>query len=131
MPESVQAERREKELDRRDNRKTAPPLAGVWSAQLVGVTHTEGYPADLLELRETHAEVKPQMLELVREPHNEYDANAIGVWWQGHRIGYLNKVIAFRLAPELDAGVTWLARVEEVEGDDDLIGCSIRCKREE
>jgi len=43
----------------------------------------------------------------------------------------LNKVLAFRLAPELDAGITWLARVEEVGGDDDLIGCSIRCKREE
>lgn len=171
MPEteqSPQAERREREMQRRNERKTAPPLAGVFSTQVVGVTHADGYPGVLWDLQakmerprradweemtshypmfngemaQYYAEAdydrlleegpyETQFLELIREPDNEHDPNAIGVWWDGHKIGHLNKVIAFRMAPEIDAGTKWLCRVEEVAGEGDLIGCSIRCKRED
>lgn len=165
--QSVQAERREREMQRRNERKTTPPLASVFSTQLVGVTHGEGYPSTLWDLQELmerprkaewqemtshypmfngemaqmYAEAdyerllemgpyETQYVELRRDPDNEHDPNAIGVWWNELRIGFLNRVIAFRMAPEMDAGVKWIARVEEVGGDDH-IGCSIRCKREE
>lgn len=128
---SVQAERRDREMQRRNERKTTPPLASPFSTQVVGVTHGDGYP-DLLEhIAEVHAHNKPQWLELRREPDNKYDPNAIQVWWDGHRIGFLNKVIAYRMAPEIDSGTDWLCRVEEVTGEGDLWGVSIRCKRED
>jgi len=133
MPEqSVQAERRDREMRRREERVTTPPLAGVFSTQVVGVTHGDGYPDTLLDMQSHRMAIPGTMwLTLQREPDNEYDPNAISVWWDGHKIGHLNKVIAFRMAPELDAGQTWLARVEEIAGDDELVGVSIRCKREE
>lgn len=167
MEQSVQAERRERELARRAERKTAPPIAGLFDTKLVGVSHVPDYPntlerieerlarpskAEYEEMINTYpmfngemaqyyaesdwermAEAGPretEWVELVRAPDNAYDPNAIAVHWNGEMIGHLNKVIAFRLAPELDAGVTWLARVQSVAGEDDLIGCTIRCKRE-
>lgn len=165
--QSVQAERRDREMHRRQERKTTPPLATVFSTQVVGVSHGDGYPGVLYDLQQLmerprraqweeairhfpnfngemaqmYAEgdydrlleegpYETQYLELIREPDNEHDPNAIAVVWTGHRIGFLNKIIAFRMAPELDAGQKWLARVEEVGGDEH-IGVSIRCKREE
>jgi hypothetical protein len=134
MSKSVQAERREKEMQRRHERATTPPLAQVFSTQLVGVSKQDGYPSTLWDLQEMMERPKrqyqTQFLQLVREPDNEFDENAIAVHWNGVKIGHLNRVIAFRMAPELDAGTTWLARVEEVGGDEH-IGVSIRCKREE
>lgn len=71
-------------------------------------------------------------LTLRREPDNEHDPNAISVEWDSTHLGYLNRVLASRLAPELDAGISWLARIEWVAGDPGGdYGCSIRCKREE
>lgn len=164
---SEQAQRRERELQRRDERKTAPPLAAVFSTQVVGVTHGDGYPGTLWDLEEKMARPRraeweemtshfpnfngemaqmyaeadydrlleegpyeTQWITLRREPDNEHDPNAIGVWWDDRRIGFLNKVIAFRMAPELDSGTEWLCRVEEVGGEEH-IGVSIRCKRKE
>lgn len=129
--QSPQAQRREREMERRNTRKTAPPLASPFSTQVVGVTHAEGYPDVHLAVGEVHAASRPTWLTLKREPHNEYDPNAIGVWWDAHKLGHLNRVIAFRMAPELDAGTEWLCRVEEVAGEGDLIGVSVRCKRQE
>ena len=133
--QSVQAERRERELDRRANRKTTPPLSSPFSTQAVGVTHHADYPKGLNDLRGVLAQPFDDRgtvwLELRREPDNPHDSNAISVWWDGIQLGHLNKVIAFRLAAELDAGQSWLARAEEVAGDEDMPGLSIRMKREE
>jgi hypothetical protein len=165
---SVQAQRRDRELERRSNRKTTPPLAGLFSTKLVGVSYVPDYPNTLERIEERLARLprakweeatshypnfggemaqmyaendwerlmeegprETEWVELVRAPDNAHDPNAIAVHWNGEMIGHLNKVISFRLAPELDAGITWLARVESVAGDDDLIGCTIRCKRVE
>lgn len=127
---SVQTIKREAEIDRMVEKGTTP-LADVFSTQVVGVSFIDGYPHNLLDMQsERMATPGTMWLTLKREPDNVYDANAIGVWWNDAKIGHLNKVIAFRMAPELDAGQSWLARVEEIAGDDELVGVSIRCKRE-
>lgn len=47
-------------------------------------------------------------VELVREPHNPSDPRAVAVWGTSAsvrwRIGYLERAVARRLAPRLDAG---------------------------
>ena len=164
---SVQAQRREREIERLKNAKSVPPLTSPLSTQVVGVTFHD-YPGALNDIRDlmdkpTKAEYDEragsypnfggdmaqmsaendyeqalergfrvtQWIELRREPHNAYDENAIAVWWDGIQLGHINKALAFRLAPELDAGTTWLARVEEVNGSEDMPGISIRLKRED
>src|ERR1700749_1119528 len=41
-------------------------------------------------------------VELIREPRNRYDANALRAEVRGKHIGYLRKEIAAQLAPVLD-----------------------------
>ena len=41
---------------------------------------------------------------LEREIDNPHDPNAIGVWFLHDRLGYLQKHVAERLAPVMDAG---------------------------
>lgn len=47
-------------------------------------------------------------LQLVREPNNEHDANAIAIWWNGvcgqQLLGYVNRNQAVRVARCLDHG---------------------------
>lgn len=56
-------------------------------------------------------------LKLVRNPKNEYDRNAIAVkTLENIQIGWIPKKQAEILAPEIDAGVMWHAKVEKVIG---------------
>ena len=50
-------------------------------------------------------------LTLVREPGNPHDANAIAVHGGGAHVGFVPRVLAAELAPELDAGRAWSAVV--------------------
>lgn len=47
-------------------------------------------------------------IQLVREPNNEHDANAIAIWWNGvcgqQLLGYVNRNQAVRVARCLDHG---------------------------
>ena len=44
-------------------------------------------------------------LSLIRRPENQYDGNAIEVWWRnGLHLGHVPRGCAEWLAPELDAG---------------------------
>lgn len=140
MPDepSRQALQRERELDRRESRQTAPPLARDWSTKLVGLTYVPRYP-DVIhdiglqwESYQCVADGELVELELVRQPDNEYDPNAISVRWNGEHIGHMNRVIAFRLAPELDAGTVWSCVVDEIlvtPGMEHQTGISVRCTR--
>jgi hypothetical protein len=52
---------------------------------------------------------------LVREPANPRDPFAVAVWIDGAvpwRAGYLDRAVAARLAPRLDAGERWPAVIE-------------------
>jgi hypothetical protein len=62
--------------------------------------------------REYHSLCAGQPLILIREPHNHYDRNAILVASLcGVRCGYVAREVAARVAPEIDAGARWLAKV--------------------
>jgi single-stranded-DNA-specific exonuclease len=55
-------------------------------------------------------------LELVRQPDNAYDANAIAVHYGRLQIGFLRKEIAARIAPNIDAGDRYRAEVKHLTG---------------
>lgn len=71
-------------------------------------------------------------LELRRQPGNPVDANAIGVHYGALQIGFLRKEIAKHLAPLIDSGVRYHARIEHVTGgtDNKHRGVNIRVERE-
>lgn len=53
------------------------------------------------------------VLELEREPHNQYDENAIQVIAHGEHIGYIQRDLAALIAPKMDAGEEPYAEVIE------------------
>ncbi|HEY9084328.1 MAG TPA: helicase-related protein [Candidatus Tyrphobacter sp.] len=55
-------------------------------------------------------------LRLVREPHNEHDPNAIAVFYGDLQLGYVRAGVAKHLAPLIDAGACYRARVENLTG---------------
>jgi single-stranded-DNA-specific exonuclease len=57
-----------------------------------------------------------QSLELVRQPENPVDPNAVAVRYGALPIGFLKKDIAKRLAPNIDAGDRYTATVGSVTG---------------
>ena len=132
------AERRDREVDRTRGRK----MVRQFSAKVVGVSFVPGYPDNLLdlELADSKAQLngEPLAVVLIRNPKNEYDANAIEVHvpalGDNGMVGHLTRPIAARMAPEMDAGVVWSAEVESVLIDPDHLdrpGISITCNREE
>ena len=50
-------------------------------------------------------------LDLVREPDNPHDANAVRVEWQGRKLGYVPRASNAALAWAMDGGETVTARV--------------------
>ena len=57
-----------------------------------------------------------QDLDLVRQPENAFDANAIAVHYGRLQLGFLKKAIAARIAPNIDAGERYRAEVKHVTG---------------
>ena len=55
------------------------------------------------------------VLALVREPENTFDANAVRVEWQGHKLGYVPRRDNAALAWALDRGETLHARISRAE----------------
>ena len=69
-----------------------------WKCRLAGVTF-EGRQKTIKQFA-----FPKSKYELVRQPDNQYDENAIMVTAAGHDIGYLPKYLAAELAPIIDAG---------------------------
>lgn len=71
-------------------------------------------------------------LELKRQPDNPADANAIAVLYGEMQVGFLRKQIAKHLAPLIDAGIRYRARIEHVTGGKDgkNFGVNIRVERD-
>lgn len=68
-------------------------------------------------------------LELVREPDNRYDSNAIKVYAVGDHIGYINADLAKDLASKMDSGISIEASIDEITGGDGYnYGCNITIK---
>ena len=53
-------------------------------------------------------------LELVREPDNPFDANAVRVEWRGHKLGYVPRRDNAALAWGMDRGMALRARVSRL-----------------
>lgn len=80
----------------------------VQSSPLAGFRHADA------------AEVWPDLhagddLELVREPDNAFDANAVRVEWRGHKLGYVPRRDNAALAWALDRGEVLRARISRAE----------------
>lgn len=57
-------------------------------------------------------------LELHRRPENPYDANAIAVHYGNLQLGFFNKRLAAHIAPLIDAGARYIARIASLTGAD-------------
>jgi single-stranded-DNA-specific exonuclease len=55
-------------------------------------------------------------LELRRQPENPHDANAIAVHYGNLQLGFFNKRLAAHIAPLIDAGARYRARVASLTG---------------
>lgn len=61
-----------------------------------------------------------ESLQLLREANNPADANAVACYTaDGAMLGYLSRAIAAQLAPLMDLGARYLAKVEQVTGEAD------------
>jgi hypothetical protein len=81
-------------------------------------------------------------LQLIREPKNKYDKNAIGVWVHGktflfgeheYQTGYISAEVAVELAPLIDSGKVVTAQVGSVSGgtaDHPTYGLNIEIQQE-
>lgn len=95
--------------------------------KVVGVTFVEGYPNNLLHLRDVamQAEAAGERLAvlLIRNPANQYDANAVEVHVPAlgsmAMIGHVPREQAAALAPRIDAGERFLAEVSWCRIDPD------------
>ena len=54
-------------------------------------------------------------LELVREPDNQYDPNAVRIDWRGRKLGYLPRRDNDAVARQLDRGAALEARVAQLK----------------
>lgn len=57
-------------------------------------------------------------LDLIREPDNRYDPNAIRVEWHGHQLGYVPRAENRVIAAAIDAGERLSGRVSSI-GDNE------------
>ena len=70
-------------------------------------------------------------LDLVREPDNPHDPNALAVRYGRLQLGYVRREIAARLAPNVDGGDRYRASVGSITGGGARhVGVNIRVRRE-
>jgi len=94
-----------------------------------GVTfeNRDGTPREAIIVSKCHPD---DMLGLAREPTNRHDRNAIQVMrlvWTGKKtvssaeqLGFISRELAVDLAPEIDAGITYIARITSLTGGGEL-----------
>jgi hypothetical protein len=84
--------------------RAAEAVIIVQRSPLAGFRHYDG--------GEVLRELKPgDRLELVREPENPYDANAVRVEWRGVKLGYVPRRDNAAVARQLDRGTALEARL--------------------
>ncbi len=70
------------------------------AAAVVGIKHRPREALDAVRQMKAGDRVR-----LVREPDNQYDRNAVQVWFLAVHIGYVPKVANPRIAAAMDAGI--------------------------
>ena len=84
--------------------RAAEAVIIVQRSPLAGYRHYDG--------GEVWRDLKPgDRLELVREPENPYDANAVRVEWRGVKLGYVPRRDNAAVARQMDRGATLEARL--------------------
>jgi hypothetical protein len=91
-----------------------PIPEGMEMYPVVGVSFIPGYPDNIHNIRKAMEEGHKVSVDLVRNPHNMYDSNAIEVRTLGRMLGHLPREIAAKLAPLMDAGKQYKATVYQV-----------------
>ena len=78
-----------------------------------------------------HRDIGYFMLE--REPDNPHDPNAVGVWFLNDRLGYLQKPIAEKLSPVMDAGTKFTAKFisRNQFAPDSIVGLTVEIVEDE
>lgn len=108
-------------------------LPDQFKTKVVGVTFVPGYPGNIFRLNDIATkrfltapakfgqvtDPEPLPAVLIRNPNNEFDANAIEVHVpalgnQG-MIGHVPRTVAERLAPLIDGGEQWQASITMVQ----------------
>lgn len=95
-------------------------LAGTACAQASGQIHIVVQSLPLAGFRYYAAkELAPKMrvgdrLQLAREAHNAHDANAVSVYWNGRKLGYVPRRENAALAWALDRGEPLHARISRL-----------------
>lgn len=100
--------------------------------KLVGVSFCDRYPDNLLALHKLRSTDATVAVQLLREPDNPHDSNAIAVVCDsaGGFIGHVPAQACVQLAAQMDAGECWLGVVEGVSINPehpDRPGVAIRC----
>ena len=103
-----------------------------------GIGQRDTFPTKIMGVsfegrQDVVAGLKPgAALQLERQPQNQFDSNAIAVWFGNLQLGFLRKEIAKHLAPLIDAGADYRARAEHITGgrDGKNFGVNIRVYRE-
>jgi single-stranded-DNA-specific exonuclease len=83
--------------------------ASQFHTKLVGVSY-EGRQDTIAGLK------LGEELMLERQPQNPYDPNAIAVRYGALQLGFIRKEIAKHIAPHIDAGARYRARIESLTG---------------
>jgi hypothetical protein len=118
----------------------APRFAAARIIRAAGVTFADGYPGNLLQVRDLveQADASGEALPVIlrRNPDNPYDANAVEIHVPalGAMVGHLPKNVAAKLAPALDSGLRFHTSVFAVAVDPahlDRPGLEIRIAAEE
>lgn len=84
----------------------------IHQGQIAGFAYAEG-PSLLPQLATGDA------LQLVREPHNPHDPQAVRVDWRGHKLGYLPRRDNPPIARLLDHGIALHARINYIQTKSD------------
>lgn len=88
---------------------------GMEVIRVVGLTFIPGYPANILQLQSlVGSSSSDTFVNLVRNPGNKYDKNAIEVHHQGAMLGHLPKEVAARVAPLIDQGYRYVSTIWQV-----------------
>jgi HIRAN domain-containing protein len=91
----------------------APVRAGDAAEILVQVSLTAGLRYHEAKAIWDEMQVGDRLL-LVREPDNPYDARAVRVEWNGHKLGYIPRTENQALARQIDRGNPLQARITKL-----------------
>lgn len=85
----------------------------IFTTKIVGLTFNDDYPNNVFAIASGFA-LGDDSLDLVREPNNEFDPNAISVYKDGKKLGHISKKMAGFVAPQMDCGIEYNCSVEGI-----------------